>query len=170
MTEDHLHRFASKVVELKEKQHTVDEALMLEVAKELGMSEEELVKVKEESRAHKQRAHALRSAGSLEEALSELETAWAFNPLDVEIIYQLADALHARSKRSKDPTEWARSLELAKQVLDIAPAHKDAPALITAIRNHDPAKHSDNAVPIAVVIVGVGVVVMAVIALLAWLV
>ena len=166
MTDDHLQRFATKVVELQEKKRTVDEALMLEVAKDLGMTEEELLKVKEEGRAHKQRAQALRSAGNLQDAVTELETAWAFNPLDVEVIYLLADGLFSRSQRNKDDADWARSLELAKQVLDIAPAHKDAPALITAIRNHDPAKRSDNAVPIAVVIAGVGVVVMAIVAVL----
>ena len=169
MTDDHLQRFATKVVELQEKKRSFDEALMVEVAKDLGMTEEELIKVKEESRAHKQRAQALRSAGSLDDAVTELETAWAFNPLDVEIIYMLADGLHSRSQRTKDDAEWARSLELAKQVLDIAPAHKEAPALITAIRNNDPAKRSDNAVPIAVVIVGIGVVLMAIIAVLALL-
>ena len=166
MTDDHLQRFATKVVELQEKKRTFDEALMVEVAKDLGMSEEELVKVKEESRAHKQRAQALRSAGSLDDALTELETAWAFNPLDVEIMYMLADGLFSRSRRTKDDAEWARSLELAKQVLDIAPAHKEAPALITAIRNADPAKRSDNAVPIAVVIVGIGVIVLGIVAAL----
>lgn len=169
MTDDHLQRFATKVVELQEKKRTLDEALMLEVARDLGMSEEELVKVKEQSRAHKQRAQALRSAGSLDDAISELETAWAFNPLDVEIIYLLADGLFSRCQRSKDAAEWARALELAKQVLEIAPAHADAPALLTAIRNNDPAKRGDNAVPIAVIIVAVGVVIMAIVAVLALL-
>lgn len=167
MTEDHLQRFATKVVELQEQKQRVDEELMKTVAKDLGMSEEDLIKVKEQSAAHKQRATALRSAGSLDDAISELETAWAFNPLDVEIMYMLADGLHTRARRTKDDAEWARAKELARQVLEIAPAHKDAPALITAINNDDPAKRGDNALPIAVVIFGVGVVVLGIIGILA---
>jgi tetratricopeptide (TPR) repeat protein len=169
MSEDHLQRFATKVVELQEKRERVDEALMISVAKDLGMSEADLIAVKEQSAQHKQRAQALRSAGSLDDAIAELETAWAFNPLDVEIMYMLADGLHTRARRTKDEAEWARAKDLAKQVLEIAPAHKEAPALLTAINNDDPSKRGDNAAPIAVIIVGVGVALMGVIALLALL-
>lgn len=168
MTDDHLQRFATRVVELQEKRAArVDEQLMKEVALDLGMSEEDLVRVKEESRAHKQRAQALRSAGSLDAAIEELETAWAFNPLDVEVMYMLADGLHARSRKTKDEAQRQRALELATRVLEIAPAHGEAPALLTAIRNDDPAKRGDDAFPVAWVIVGVGVLVCSVIAVLA---
>lgn len=169
MTDDHLQRFATKVVELQEKKERVDEELMKTVAKDLGMSEADLIAVKEQSAAHKQRAKALRSAGSLDDAISELETAWAFNPLDVELMYMLADGLHTRARKTKDEGEWQRAKDLCKQVLEIAPAHSEAPALLTAINNDDPAKRGDNAAPIAVVIVGVGVALMGVIALLAFL-
>jgi tetratricopeptide (TPR) repeat protein len=166
-TDDHLQRFATKVVELQEKKAArIDEELMREVARDLGMSEEDLLKVKEESRAHKQRAQALRSAGSLDDAINELETAWTFNPLDVELMYMLADGLFTRSQRTRDEAEWARAKELCLRVLEIAPAHSEAPSLLTAINNKNPAKQGDNAFPIALVIVGVGVVVLGVIAAL----
>ena len=113
MSEDHLQRFATKVVELQEKRERVDEALMISVAKDLGMSEADLIAVKEQSAAHKQRAQALRSAGSLDDAITELETAWAFNPLDVEVMYMLADGLHTRARKTKDDSEWARAKDLA---------------------------------------------------------
>lgn len=168
MTDDHLQRFAARVVELQERAKTdtarrIDEALMVEVARELGMSEEELMKVKEESRAHKQRARALRSAGNLDEAVAELETAWAFNPLDVEATYMLADGLFTRSQRTHSAEEWARAKELCLQVINVAPAHAEAPALLNAINNKDPAKAPDHAVPIALV-VGMGVVVLGLVA------
>jgi tetratricopeptide (TPR) repeat protein len=166
MTDDHLQRFAMRVVEMQEKKRAFDEALMVEVAKDLGMTEGELADVKEQSRAHKQRAQSLRAAGALDDAIQELETAWAFNPLDIEISYLLADGLFTRSQRTKNDAEWARSLELARQVLEIAPAHTDAPALIVAIRNNDPAARSDNTAPITAVIVGVGVIVIAIVSLL----
>jgi len=163
MSDDHLQRFATKVVELQERQkERVDEQMMLEVAKELGMSEEELLKAKEESRARKTRAQALRSAGNLDQAIEELDFGHAFNPLDVEIMYMLADALFTRSQRSgnaKADEEWQRSKDLALRVIEVAPAHAEAPILLNAINNKDPAKKSDNAVPIGIVI-GVGVFVL----------
>src|SRR3990172_5921025 len=101
MSDDHLQRFAKKVVEVQERQQQrVDEQLMLEVARDLGMSEAELLRGRDESRAAKERARALRSAGNLDEAIDQLETAWAFNPLDVEIAYLLADGLYTRSQRA----------------------------------------------------------------------
>src|SRR6187549_1703300 len=100
MSDNHLQRFATKVVELQERQkERVDEQMMLDVAKELGMSEEELLKAKEESRQRKTRAQALRSAGNLDQAIEELDFAHAFNPLDVEIMFMLADGLFTRSQR-----------------------------------------------------------------------
>lgn len=160
MSDDHLQRFATRVVELQErKAQRIDEELMREVARDLGMSEEELVRVKEESRAHKQRAQALRSAGNLDQAVDELETAWAFNPLDVEIMYMLADGLFTRSQRTgrdDGDAEWQRAKDLCLRVLEIAPAHSEAPGLLNAIRNKDPATKPDHAAPIALLI-GVGV-------------
>jgi tetratricopeptide (TPR) repeat protein len=164
MTDDHLQRFARKVVELQEKRRVeteqrVDEELMREVALDLGMSEEELVRIKEESRAHKERARALRSSGNLELALEELETAWTFNPLDVEVMYLLADALFTRSQRKGDDAEWSRARDLCRKVLEAAPAHAEAPALMNAIENKAPEKRP-RGVPVGVV-VGIGLALLA---------
>lgn len=164
--DDHLQRFATRIVELQERKALrVDEEVMREVARDLGMSEAELVRVKEESRSHKVRAQALRSAGSLDQALEELETAWTFNPLDVELTYMLADGLFTRSQRAGRPdadVEWRRAKDLCLRVLDMAPAHAEAPVLLNAIQNKDPAKKPDHALPVAV-LVGLGVAVLLVI-------
>ncbi|OGQ19208.1 MAG: hypothetical protein A2138_22700 [Deltaproteobacteria bacterium RBG_16_71_12] len=171
MSDDHLQRFAKKVVELQERQQQrVDEQLMLEVARDLGMSEAELLRVRDESRAAKERARALRSAGNLDEAIDQLETAWAFNPLDVEIAYLLADGLYTRSQRAGDARrqEWQRALDLCRRVLEIAPAHAEAPALLNAIKNNDPSKQSAG-VPVGLIAVGIVLVGVAVLGLLAWL-
>lgn len=171
MSDDHLQRFAMKVVELQEKQQQrVDEQLMLEVARDLGMSEAELLKVRDESRTAKERARTLRAAGNLNEAIEQLETAWAFNPLDVEVAYLLADGLYTRSQKGGEQRqdEWQRARDLCRRVLEVAPAHAEAPALLNAINNNDPSKKSTG-VPvglIAAAIVVVGVVLLGLLALL----
>jgi tetratricopeptide (TPR) repeat protein len=143
MSDDHLQRFATRVVELQERQEKrsgrVDEELMREVARELGMSDEELARVRDESRARKDRARALRAAGSLEPAIAELEMAWAFNPLDVELAYMLADGLFSRARKTGDAGDRQRARDLCLQVLEAAPAHAEAPALLNAIDNWAPA-------------------------------
>lgn len=145
MIDDRVRRFASKVVELQEQWRTeearrVDEGLMREVARDLGLGEDDLVRIQDESRQKKERARVLRAAGSLDTAITELEDASALNPLDVEITYLLADALFARAVRTKDAATWERARDLCLQVIAAAPAHADAPALLNAIRNKDPAR------------------------------
>ena len=171
MTDDHLQRFAKNVVELQEKQQQrVDEQLMVEVARELGMSEAALMKVRDESRAHKERARALRSAGNLDLAIEELETAWAFNPLDVEVAWLLADGLYTRSQRGGEDAaaQWQRARELCQRVLEIAPAHAEAPALLNAIQNHYPAKKQEGA-PVGLIAAALIIGGILVLGLLAWL-
>lgn len=171
MTSDPLHRFARKVVELQEKQRQdVDEQLMIEVARDLGMSEAELMRVRDESRTLKDRARALRAAGNLDAAIEQLDTAWIFNPLDVEVAYLLADGLYTRSQRGGEQAaeEWQRARDLCMRVLEIAPAHAEAPALLNAIRNHDPARQSSG-VPVAWIAAAIVVVGALALGLLAWL-
>jgi tetratricopeptide (TPR) repeat protein len=171
MTDDHLHRFAQRVVQLQEqKAQRVDEALMVEVARELGMSEDELLKVRDESRAHKERARALRAAGNLDLAIEQLETAWTFNPLDVEVAYLLADGLYTRSQRGGESAaaEWQRARDLCQRVIEDAPAHAEAPALLNAIKNHDPAQKGTG-VPVGLIAAAIVVVGVVVLGLLAWL-
>lgn len=171
MTDDHLQRFARKVVELQEKQQDrVDEQLMVEVARELGMSEAELMRVRDESRSHKERARSLRAAGNLDLAIEKLETAWTFNPLDVEVAFLLADGLYTRSQRGggEAQAEWQRALQLCQRVVEVAPAHTEAPALLNAIRNHDPSKAS-RGVPVGLIAIALALAAGIVLAVLAWL-
>ncbi len=165
MSEDHLQRFAQTVVELQEqKSRRIDEDTVRQVALDLGMTDEEIQQARAESHARKERAKVLRSSGNLDDAIRELELGFGFNPLDLEIIYMLADGLHTRSQKSGDAAEWARAKDLCLRVIEAAPAHAEAPSLLNAINNNDPAKKSDNSAPIAV-LVGVGVFVVILIGL-----
>lgn len=171
MSDDYLHRFAKKVVELQERQaQRVDEQLMAEVARDLGMSDDELARVRDQSRTCKERARTLRASGNLDQAIEELETGWVFNPLDVEIAYMLADGLYTRSQRGGErrQEEWQRAFDLCRQVLEIAPAHADAPALLNAIRMNDPAKKPTGA-PVLLIAIAIAVIGVAVLGALAWL-
>ena len=163
MSEDHLQRFAQAVVELQqEKDRRVDEQALAAIARDLGLTDEELQKAREESRTRKLRAQALRSAGALDDCVRELDLAYAFNPLDLEILYALADALFSRSQKNGDAADWARAREMVLRVIEAAPAHTEAPSLLNAIGNADPAKKSDTAAPIAVLVgLGVGVLLLA---------
>lgn len=166
---DPLHRFATRVVELQNRKEsesatTLDPDTMMAVARDLGMNDEEIRRLIEESRTAKQKAKTLRMAGNLHEAIDTLETAHAFHPLDLETTYALADALFALSQRPGDLAEqqatWARARDLARAVIDAAPAHGEAATLLGAIKNNEP-QAKDTSVPwnlIIAIVVGIAVV------------
>jgi hypothetical protein len=159
MGDEHLQRFAQAVVELQtKKEQRIDEEAVRRVAQELGMSDEDLQKAREDSRARKLRAQTMRSAGAVDEAIAELEIGYGLNPLDLEISYALADALYLRSQKNASHDDWERAKKLVLEVIDAAPAQKEAPGLLNAIVNNDPAKKSDNSIPIAIIVAGAAAV------------
>lgn len=176
MSDDPLHRFATRVVELQEQktaqQPTMDPEAMAAVARELGMSEEDLARLREEAKTAKTRAKTLRMAGNLDAAIDTLETAHAFHPLDLEVTYALADGLFTLSQKSgveihAQEAAWQRAKALCMQVIDAAPAHTEAAVLLKAITNNQPSA-KDASVPWGVVL-GIVVALAAVVAVLVWL-
>ena len=137
--DDDLHRFARQVVTTTEAATSprVDESLLRDVAADLGMTAEELQAARDQGETHKKRAASLRSAGNLDEAIAELEGAQALNPLDLSLRFLLAESVFERSLRDRDDVERARARALCLEVLQDAPAHRDAATLLNAIRNAD---------------------------------
>jgi hypothetical protein len=172
--DDPLHRFATRVVEIQERnaQPKLDPEAMAAVAKELGMSDEDLNKMREEARSAKTRAKTLRMAGNLDEAIDTLETAHAFHPMDLEVTHALADALFSRSQKTgvdiaQQEAEWMRAKGLTMSVVEAAPAQAEAAVLLKAIANNQPSA-KDTSIPWGVII-GIGVAIAMVVGLLMFL-
>ncbi|MBM4281415.1 MAG: hypothetical protein FJ137_11875 [Deltaproteobacteria bacterium] len=159
---DRYHEFARAVVARQEQQRErreaghLDEATMKAIAVELGMTEEDLLAARAEGEARKQRARALRQQGLVDEAIVELESAHAFAPLDLEATALLADALVKRGRKNDDDADLQRARALCLDVLQAAPAHNDAAALLNVIRNNPAGAH--RRVPAGVVVGAAAVV------------
>lgn len=135
---------------------------MRDIALELGMTEEELLAARAEGEARKERARGLRQQGLLDDAITELEQASAWNPLDVEVMTMLADTLVRRGRKVRSAPDLARARELCLAALKVAPADKEAPAILQVIQMN-PVKDGDGVNVTAVA----GVVAAVVAALLA---
>ncbi len=134
---DRLHDFARAVVtRQQEQEERVDEATMLAVAQDLGMSEADLLAARAEGQARKQRATTLRSQQLLDEAIAELEQAHAFNPIDLEASVMLADVLVKRGRKNDSAADLERARLLCKAVLAAAPANSEAASLLNVIANN----------------------------------
>ncbi len=137
MSNDRLHDFAKAVVARQQEQaDDVDEATMREVARDLGMSDEDLLKAQAEGQERKRRAQTLRQQGLVDETISELEQAHAFNPLDIEATVMLADALVKRGRKADSVEDLERARGLCKVALKAAPANSEASAILNVIQNN----------------------------------
>jgi hypothetical protein len=165
---DRLHDFARAVVTRQEQQKTevVDEETLRAVALELGMSEDELLAARAEGEARKQRARTLRQQGLVDEAIGELEAAHAFSPADLEASTLLADALVKRGRRNDDAADLQRARALCLAVLQAAPGHTEAAALLNVIRNNPAGEHRRVPVGVTVGLIGAVVFVVIVVGLL----
>ena len=162
-TDDKLAHFATRVVALQEeRQATVDEDTMRQVALELGMSDEDILRAKAEGETRKQRARTLRSQSLVDEAIEELETVHAFNPLDADGTLMLADALFVRARKKADAQELVRARQLCLEVIQAAPANTDAAALLNAIKNNPAETQKASTGVVVAIALAIGLMMLAV--------
>jgi tetratricopeptide (TPR) repeat protein len=167
-TDDDLHRFAVRVVELQEQERqrsetaVPDEETLLRVARDLGVTDEQLLRMRDDAKAKKTLAQALRQSGALDEAIGALEDVRVFHPHDLEGQRLLADALYLRSRKTRSEEDWQRAQALCQGVVSAAPADAEARALLLAIKNNPPSAAASSAGGIGwVVAAGIGLAVMA---------
>ena len=135
---DRLHDFARAVAvrqaERENTDHVVDEETMKAIALELGMSEDDILAARAEGQARKERARGLRQRGLIDDAITELDQASAWNPLDVEVLTMLADCYVRRGRKNKSVEDMEKGRQLALQALKVAPADREAPQILQVIQ------------------------------------
>ncbi len=159
MSSDRLHDFAKAVVARQQEADDVDEATMKAVARDLGMSDDDLLKAQAEGQERKRLAQTLRQQGLIEEVVVELEQAHAFNPLDIEATVMLANALVKRGRKTDSEVDLERARALCRAALKAAPANTEAASILNVIQNNPAGAH--KSVPPGLIIglaVAVGVV------------
>lgn len=159
---DRLHDFARAVAFRQagqQQDQIVDEATMKAIALELGMTEEDILKARAEGQAMKERARGLRQRGLIADAITELEQASAWNPLDVEILTMLADCYVRRGRRQKSAADLEKGRQIALQALKVAPGNREAPQILQVIQMN-PVEEGGTGVGViaAVVAVVLGVI------------
>lgn len=153
---DRLHDFARAVaVRQAEQEQHVDEATMKAIALDLGMSEGDILKARAEGQAMKERARGLRQRGLIDDAITELEQASAWNPLDVEVLTMLADCYVRRGRKAKSQPDMEKGRQIALQALKVAPANTDAPQILQVIQMNPIEEGSTGSVGIIAVVAAV---------------
>ena len=131
---DRLHDFARAVASRQSEVDVVDDSVMHAIALDLGMTEDDIVQARAEGQARKERARTLRQRSLIDDAITELEQASAWNPLDVEVLTMLADCLVRRARKTHNVDDMERARSLCLQALKVAPGNAEAPALLQVIQ------------------------------------
>lgn len=101
-----------------------------ELARSLGMSEDDLAAAEAARRAHVDRGVNHARYKQWDDAITELKEALAYDPMDVETLHSLALAHQGRwtQRGNQDDRQQARSL--ARRLLEIDPRHEASFALL----------------------------------------
>lgn len=150
--------YATKVVELleseEERRDVVDAELLRTIAKDLGMTDEQLAAAVEQAEALLVEAKRMREHGLVEESVVALERAWALAPMRPDVRLALGDALFARWRRRKRPNDLAQAKAFVRATVDLQPTNAEALSLLQRIHNEEKLAAASNA-PVIGVIVGV---------------
>ena len=152
--EENISRYAARILEVKaQRDARVDEATLLEIARELGLSDADLAAVARVANDTLARARGYVAHGRFADAIGEFETACALQPHNVEARYGLAAALGARFADGGDSADLGRAQMLAKECLQIEPLHQPSFALLNALEK--PQRRTSGVVVAAAVLFGV---------------
>ena len=126
MTKDEstLSAYLKRVMALKEElRRTPSEDELKSVAREVGLSDEDLAAIDRVAEDHAVRGHGYLEHGRYSDAITELEEAVAVAPRRVEWLHSLARAHLGRWQEARDPADGDRAEALARQCLEIEPHH-----------------------------------------------
>ncbi|MDB5032910.1 MAG: hypothetical protein JWQ98_151 [Chlorobi bacterium] len=93
------------------------------VARELGMSDDDLAAAEREAVNHRTRGMGLMRQGLWDNAVSELSASVGLHPSDVESLHGLAAAYAGRYREKADEGDRAQAESYAQQALAIDPNH-----------------------------------------------
>jgi hypothetical protein len=128
MAEDYqqemLRKYIERLTALRgEEGRHIELADMKEVARELGMSEDDIAAADLAAKAHRDRGLRHLQHRRWDDAVTELREAMALDPMSIEILHPLATAHKERWRATGSQSDRKRASELASRTIAIDPAH-----------------------------------------------
>jgi len=135
VTDQSLRNYIERITALqRERESTLTLSELQDVARELGMSDEDLAAAERAERTYLQRGLGLYRHQLWDEAIDDLTSAVALNPADVEALHALALAHEGRWRADGDDDDFAAAERYARQVLAIDPNYAPSFTLLSGLR------------------------------------
>jgi tetratricopeptide (TPR) repeat protein len=108
------------------------------IARELGMTDEEITGVERAAREHFERGMGYCRHSQWDGAIEELTIATALDPSNVDALYALASAYAGRWQETKNKEDRAEAERLIKRCIDLKPDNDAAFALVEKLSGRTP--------------------------------
>ena len=112
--------------------HALDDSDLRKVARELGLTEEQLAKLDQVVDDHLTRGRNFLDRGLFTDAAGEIHQAAVLRPFDAVIATDLARAHFGQFQKTRDRRERERAQRFARRAVDIDPEHAPAYELLQA--------------------------------------
>ena len=135
--------YIGRVLSLQQhKKEQLQQEELKAIARELGLSGDEIAEVEKEASDHFERGQGFVRYARWDDAINELKEARSCSPLRLDILHELALAHHSRYKEKQQRSDREEAQRLAKQTLELNPKHEPSFALLNALDQKPSSKSS----------------------------
>lgn len=139
VVDESLRNYIERVTALqREREKALTLKDLQEVARDLGMSDEDLAAAERAERTYLQRGLGHYRYKLWDEAIDDLTSAVALNPADVEALHALALAHEGRWRAVGEDEDFAAAERAAKQALQVDPNYTPSFTLLSELRRSTP--------------------------------
>lgn len=129
-----LQTYLARLLDLQDQRDTFLEKADLDAAaKELGMTEDDLARIKALVAAHRQRGEGYARNNRWNEAVEEYRQAVALDPFDAPLTLALADAYRARWEKTSAADDRTEAARYARRAVELDPENQTAYRLLDAL-------------------------------------
>jgi tetratricopeptide (TPR) repeat protein len=147
--DDLIRDYIQHVAEVKERheqgtRHPLTQTDLQTVALEMGLTPEDLARAQQQADQHLIQGQGYLRYGRWTEAIDELEQARCLNPLDLNVLQELARGYGGRFSVDQQERDRQQALSLAKQCLELQPGYLPALQLLHQLDRPRPRSQSFN--------------------------
>ncbi len=117
-----------------ERDEWLDEDDLKTVARDLGLSDEDLARIEATTEAHRQRGQHFSQHGAWDDAVAEYRQAVVLDPFDVPLVHALAVTHARRYEETRDREDRETAERYTRRCIELDPNHQPSYELLTALK------------------------------------
>ena len=143
-----------------ERDEWLEEADLKTVARDLGLSDEDLARIDATTEAHRQRGQYFSQHDAWDDAVAEYRQAAALKPFDVSLVHTLAVAHASRFEETGMAEDREAAERYARRCIELDPTHQPSYELLAALKQLPATASPKPAAPKTIVLVTAAAVIV----------